>query len=785
MSLAGSPDADDTIYDRARFQRLAATIPGMIYQYVMRSDGSDCFTYVSAQCLEIYELEVETMLRDVASVWAMIHPDDLEKVDQANQLSSQSLDVFDVEFRIIPASGRIKWVHAKSTPDRQPNGDIIYDGLVMDITDRKRAEADLYESELRFRSFAANSSDVIWITNVEKYQLVYVNPAYERVWGRSAADIYANLNCFLDYVHPEDYERVQTAWTKTFQEMFNLEYRILRPDGSVVWISDRGFPVYDQQHQLRYIGGIAEDVTERKRVEEDLRQKNAILEIINESIPTPIFMKDRQGRITYANPATLEVLGKSAEEVLGLSDREIYESVELGDIVSNNDQRIMESGQAQRVEESPDGIRTFLGIKAPYRNEAGEVMGLIGVANDITDRIQIERDRERVLQQEQTAREAAERANRIKDEFLAVLSHELRSPLNPILGWSKLLQTRKFSEAKMNEVFAMIERNAQAQADLIEDLLDISRIMGGKLTLNSAPVDLATVIVDGIETIRLAADAKEIDLTADLAPNLQQINGDRSRLQQVVWNLLSNAVKFTPRGGQVEVKLKAVGQQAQLQVSDNGKGINPAFLPYIFDHFRQEDGATTRKFGGLGLGLAIARQIVEMHGGHISAESSGEGQGATFCVELPFLNRALANDIATEPGADPLKKLPLKALQILVVDDEPDSRHLVEYVLEQSGARVVSVGSAQAALDALSDRQIDLILSDIGMPDLDGYQFIQQVRSSTSEHIQAIPAIAITAYAGESDYEQAISIGFQDHLAKPIDTDILITKILSHMQRST
>jgi PAS domain S-box-containing protein len=777
MSLASNLNSDETVYNKARFQRLATTIPGMIYQYVTRADGADRFTYVSAQCLEIYELEAEAILADAATVWAMIHADDVEKVRQANQVSSQSLTVFDVEFRIIPASGRLKWLHAKSMPDRQPNGDIVYDGLVMDISDRKRAEIDLYESELRFRSFAENSSDVIWITHANEYRLAYVNLSYERVWGRPAADIYENLIRFLDYVHPDDRDRVQWAWTRMSQEMFSTEYRIVRPDGSIAWISDRGFPIYDRQNQLRYVGGIAEDVTERKRVEEDLRRKNAILELINESVPTPIFMKDRQGRITYANPATLEVLEKSTEEVLGYRDREIYAQSELGEIVSENDQRIMASGEPQIIEESPDGVRTFMSIKSPYRNDAGEVIGLIGISSDITARIQIERDRERLLRQEQAAREAAERANRIKDEFLAVLSHELRSPLNPILGWSKLLQTRKFSEAKMNEIFATIERNAQTQSELIEDLLDISRIMRGKLVLNSAPVDLAAIVTDGIETVRLAADAKNIQITADLEANLRLVNGDRSRLQQVVWNLLSNAVKFTPAGGRVEVILRALGHQVQLQVIDNGKGIDPAFQPYIFDHFRQEDGATTRKFGGLGLGLAIARQIVEMHGGRISVASLGENQGATFSVELPVLSQNHSDPIA-ESSTDRSAELPLNMAQILVVDDEPDSRTLIEYALEQMGAMVTAVGSAQEALVALGNRSFNLILSDIGMPDVDGYQLLQQIRSSDSEQIRQTPAIAITAYASDADRDQAIAFGFQDHVTKPIDPEFLVDKVL-------
>ena len=521
------------------------------------------------------------------------------------------------------------------------------------------------------------------------------------------------------------------------------------------------------------------DISARKQAEEALRQKNAILEAINESAPTPIFVKDRKGRIIYANPATLAVLGKSAAEVIGQRDCDLYASSELGAEVTANDQRIMASGQTEVVEESPDGLRTFLGMKAPYRNAAGEVIGLIGIANDISDRVQFERDRDRILQQEQMAREAAERANRLKDEFLAVLSHELRSPLAPILGWVKLLQSGRLDPAKTAEALDTIERNARLQSQLIEDLLDISRIMQGKLSLVLAPVNLAQVILAAIETVRLAAETKAIQITTDFAPTVSPVYGDASRLQQVVWNLLSNAIKFTPEGRQVEIHLTQVNDHARMQVIDPGKGISSEFLPHVFEHFRQADGATTRQFGGLGLGLAIARQIVELHEGRIWAESAGEDQGATFTVEL-LVQAALAEDVA---GADSIQSdaLPLADLRVLVVDDHLDSREFVTFVVEHAGAKVTAVSSAIAALQLLSTATFDLLLSDIGMPEMDGYALIRQMRQLPGEQGK-IPAIALTAYAGEIDQQQALAAGFQQHLAKPVNLEQIVEAVTRCIQ---
>ncbi|MEP0925513.1 PAS domain S-box protein, partial [Leptolyngbya sp. ST-U4] len=392
-------------------------------------------------------------------------------------------------------------------------------------------------------------------------------------------------------------------------------------------------------------------------------------------------------------------------------------------------------------------------------------------AADLIEQRQTATEREQLLAREQAARAEADRANRIKDEFLAVLSHELRSPLNPILGWAKLLQNGKLDAAKTQQALQTIERNAQLQSELIEDLLDVSRILQGKLNLNISPINLAPLIQAAMETVRLAAEAKLIKVEASLEPEVGLISGDSTRLQQVIWNLLSNAVKFTPKGGQISIRLEGSDSYAHITVSDTGQGIAPDFLPYVFEYFRQADATTTRKFGGLGLGLAIVRHLVELHGGTVAVESAGVGKGATFTARLPFMPVQAIPDHdsrSSEPSSD------LNGIQVLVVDDEADSREFVAFVLEQAGATVLTATTANEALTMLIQAKPTVLLSDIGMPDRDGYMLLQQVRALPPEQGGQVRAIALTAYAGDFNQQQALQAGFQQHLSKPIEPERLI-----------
>lgn len=387
-----------------------------------------------------------------------------------------------------------------------------------------------------------------------------------------------------------------------------------------------------------------------------------------------------------------------------------------------------------------------------------------------------------LLDSERYARGEAERVGRLKDEFLATLSHELRTPLNAILGWGKLVE-KNLSDAKLaREGVQVIIRNAQVQADLVSDLLDMNRIISGKIRLEFKKVDLSDIVQAAVDAVRPAADAKQISLHSFTRPSACPVRVDPSRIQQVVWNLLTNAIKFTPRGGTVHVRLLVGNSSCQVHVSDTGKGIEPEFLPYVFDRFRQADASTTREHGGLGLGLAIVKQLVELHGGQVWADSAGPGQGSTFTVEIPLCAAESGVDAATddsrlvfagESGSPASSSIDLSGIHVIAVDDQPDARNLLKRMLEDQGADVRTAGSAKEALALLAAGVADLILCDISMPGMDGYQFIRQVRAQGDR----VPAVALTAYARSEDRTRAILAGFQGHLTKPIEPTELVATV--------
>ena len=391
-----------------------------------------------------------------------------------------------------------------------------------------------------------------------------------------------------------------------------------------------------------------------------------------------------------------------------------------------------------------------------------------------------EEEREKILLREQAARSEAEAANGIKDQFLATLSHELRTPLTAIIGWAGLLRSNDFAADLRGQALETVERNARTQAQLIDDLLDVSRIVSGKLLLDVEEVELDKIITSAINVVQPAADAKAIRITYEREPGRNFITGDAARLQQIAWNLLSNAVKFTPEGGSVRIRLERIGGHIKLSIDDTGKGIAADFLPHVFDRFRQADSTTTRNYGGLGLGLAIVRHLVELHGGTVNAESPGEGQGATFSATFPLLAVRTESQSAEATGMDGRavnSRFELEGLRVLVVDDEPDTRQVISAVITKSGAEVKTCASAPEALETLKQWKPDILMSDIGMPDEDGYSLIQKVRSLSAESGGLTPAAALTAYARDEDRERALAAGFQMHVAKPIGARELIDTV--------
>ncbi|KAM3093051.1 response regulator [Phormidesmis sp. 146-12] len=532
----------------------------------------------------------------------------------------------------------------------------------------------------------------------------------------------------------------------------------------------------------------------------ELRQSEERFQSLSACSPSGIFVIDPSGQCSYANPRFQAICGLSAEESLAKGwfasihpdDRE--KALSSWSIYTRQGREYSQELRFQTLE----GTRWTQIRSSPMLSAHGELLGYVGTIEDITERKQAEAIQEQVFR-EQVARQEAETANRMKDEFLAVLSHELRTPLNSMLGWARLLRSKKFDEKTTARALETIERNAESQSQLIEDILDVSQIIRGKLKLNCYAINLTAIVDAALDSVRPQAEAKSIQIVSPgLEGAIVQVWGDPTRLQQIICNLLTNAIKFTPQAGRVTVELATEQNPshtpfAQIKVTDTGIGIHPDFLPRVFDRFRQADSTTTRSHSGLGLGLAIVRHLVELHGGTIQVDSPGEGLGATFTVRLPIHQEGARqtiqrdvddskdgqNDLQNHDSISCLSVLArLKGLRILLVDDEADNRELVGFMLQQQGAIVTSVPTAQQAIEVLSQEKPDLLLSDIGMPDMDGYALIHHVRSLPPEQGGSIPAIALTAYAGESNQHKILAAGFQQHLAKPVELETLVAGIV-------
>jgi PAS domain S-box-containing protein len=488
--------------------------------------------------------------------------------------------------------------------------------------------------------------------------------------------------------------------------------------------------------------------------------------------------------IVFVNPAFSQMTGYEIEEVLGKTPRLLQgpktDRAMLDDLRKHLSEAIPFHGEA--INYHKDGTEFYVEWNiSPISNINKTITHFIAIQRDITARKRLEEERESLLRREQANREEAEAANRIKDEFLAMLSHELRTPLTPILGWSKLLQTNKLPEEKLQAAMVSIEEHAKRQAKLIDDLLDLARIVRGKLTLNLSTVTLILPLAAALETVRLAAEAKSIHIKTVLDATVEPVMGDTGRLQQVFWNLLSNAIKFTPEGGSIIVELQRIERYAHITVSDTGQGIHPDFLPFVFDRFRQEDSSMTRQFGGLGLGLAISRQIVEAHGGTIEVESLGVGKGTTFKIELPTIKAPPP----TNPNLTTPLFVDLSNIKVLVVEDDVGTRDFITFALEQYGANVNVAGSASEAIEVLAQLKPDILLIDLGMPNINGYTLLRKIRSMKQEQGGKIPAVALTAYVGESDRQQALAAGFQMHVPKPVEPAaiaIVIAQLLGKKQ---
>jgi PAS domain S-box-containing protein len=528
----------------------------------------------------------------------------------------------------------------------------------------------------------------------------------------------------------------------------------------------------------------------------DVARQARVFETTLSTIPDFIYILDRDSRFLYANQALLDLWGLKLEHAVGKDFFELKYPQELAAKLLRQVRQVFDTKKSLSDETpytSPTGTAgIYEYIFSPVFAADGSVELVVGSTRDVSERKRTEEqlrhsaaEREGILASERAARADAERASRMKDEFLATLSHELRTPLNAILGWSQILSHRDRSEEDITEGLAAIERNARSQTQIIEDLLDMSRIISGKVRFDVQRIELAPLVQSAVETSKPAAEAKGVRLQVMLDPKAGPVSGDPNRLQQIFWNLLNNAVKFTPRGGRVQVLLERVNSHLEISVSDTGEGIKPEFLPHVFDRFRQSDATTTRRHGGLGLGLAIVKQLVELHGGSVTAKSPGEGQGATFTVCLPLTafhpepsapaERRHPKTAPIQEPADPCADI--TGIKVLVVDDEPDVRFLVKRLLEDCNAIVILASSASEAVDCVRSERPDVIISDIGMPIEDGYSFIRQVRALSANEGGQTPAMALTAYARGEDRVRAIMAGFQHHASKPVEPSELIALV--------
>jgi PAS domain S-box-containing protein len=692
---------------------------------------------------------------------------------------------------------------------------------------RARAEAlaeELRRSEDRFRSLVEATSLIVWRANAAG-ETVGEIPGWEELTGQPV-EAQGGLVGWLAMVHPEDREGALHRWQQTVLKKTSGEsrYRLARRDGGYAWVVDRAVPVRNPNGSVREWVGTVTDVSEQRRAEDGLRflaeastgltasvEAGPVLEALARA-PVPLFadlcvihLQDpRTGR--YQVVASHHRSAESAELL-----RELAQKYPLDAGAPLFHPAVIRTGKAElhaKVTEEllsslasgPEHLQLLRRLALwsvlilPLQTEQRTVGAItfatgsslrmygtedVALAIEVARRVSVGLDNARLYALARAERQRAEEASRAKDVFLATVSHELRTPLTAILGWAGRLRGKLSDAQGMERAISIIERNARAQAQLIEDILDVSRIIAGRLRLDIRPVELQGVLESAVDAVRPAADAKGLRLLVDSGAEPLTLQADADRLQQAVWNLLNNAVKFTAPGGEIHLTASHADGMALITVQDSGQGISAEFLPHVFEGFRQADGSSTRRHGGLGLGLAIVRHLMELHGGAANVSSAGEGQGATFTLRIPVRADAAPAEAALELlAASGRPASPsLLGLSVLVVDDEPDVRDFVASILEESGATVRVAASAQEGFDFLREERPAVLISDVGMPGEDGYGLIRWVRALPSEAGGRTPAVALTAYAARQDRTRALLEGFQLHLAKPVEPAELVAAV--------
>ena len=729
------------------------------------------------------------------------------------------------ELVIRTKSGDTKHIEFSAFTMRNVEGQpVCFVGIKRDVAERKRTEEALQRNEAQLTDFFENAAVplhwvgpdglILRVNEAELDMLGYTREEYE---GRHIAEFHVDQDVIEDILR-----RLALG-----EVIHDREARLRCKDGSIKYVHINS-SVYWEHGRFIHTRCFTRDITGRKRTENRLALQYAVTQILSECADLNECAKqilrtacesldwelgafwhvDREAQVlrsveicygTSVMRPEFDNLTQTIafEQGTGLPGR-IWASGKpewISDLVA--DPNFLRAGAAAR-EKLHAGFgfpiklgNQVLGVIEFFSSEVREpdeellkmVAGIGGQIGQFTERKRAEQQSHELFELERAARAEAEKANRLKDEFLATLSHELRTPLNAVIGWSRMLGSGRLDRENSQHALEVIERNAWAQKQIIEDILDVSRVITGKLQLNLGPVDLVAIVDAALDAVRPAMEAKDIKIETVIDTSLRMISADADRLQQVIWNLLSNAAKFTPAGGEVEILVNQTPTHVQIQVRDSGPGIDPDFLPHVFERFRQADGSTTRTHGGLGLGLAIVRHLVELHGGTIEVENRADSSGATFTVRLPLPSGELRAE--TLAGASSIFKEAqhdaptLAGLRILLVDDETDTLDLINVELAQHGAHVTGVTTAAEALGLLENSNFDVLISDIGMPAMDGYELIRELRKQESGRDARLPAVALTAYARVQDRMRAILAGYSTHIAKPVEANELITVVAS------
>ena len=678
----------------------------------------------------------------------------------------------------VRSDGRRIRVSLSISPIKETTGVIVgASKIAHDITEQARLD----EMRARLAAIVESSDDAIISKSLDGLVTSW-NRGAERIFGYTADEMLGQPVTILFPPELVSQEQEILDRIRGGERITHFETVRVRKDGRRIIVSLAVSPIENSVGQMIGASKIARDITEQRRQQEALRESEQKLRAVLEVTPECVKIVAPDGTLEFMNGAGLDILQCSTESTaVGRCVFNLIAPEHRHDWVANHN--AVCQGQRRTWEFEIIGLqgrRLWMethAVPLPYPN--GKFAHL-AVTRDITARKKFDQEREAMLETERAARSAAEHISRMKGEFLATVSHELRTPLNAILGWSQLLEATSDKE-ELQQGLDAIQRNARIQTQLIEDLLDMSRIISGKIRLDVQPTDLASVIDAAVDAVRLSADAKGIRLRKILDPQAGPVSGDPTRLQQVFWNLLSNAIKFTPKGGKVEILLERVNSHLEVTVHDSGIGIQPEYLPVIFERFWQVDSSTTRSFGGLGLGLSIVKHLVELHGGTVRAKSGGEGRGATFIVALPLapIRSSVNRTHPTSPRglAADYDSLKLDNVKILLVDDEPDARALVQRLLSQCHAEVCTASSADEGLRLLREFRPHVLISDIGMPGKDGYQFIREVRRLAPADGGHVPAIALTAFARSEDRTRAMRAGYHTHIAKPIEPQELLATV--------